>query len=90
MGRKAVDSNELFVAASIGISVYPDDGNDFDEIFKNDDVALYHAKDTANARPLRVTMANVGESLDLLAQYGGLDPATKGKPEDWVTLEYLP
>ena len=52
--------------------------------------ALYHAKDTANARPLRVTMANVGESLDLLAQYGGLDPATKGKPEDWVTLEYLP
>ncbi|MEP6491537.1 MAG: EAL domain-containing protein [bacterium] len=40
-----VDSNELFVAASIGISVYPDDGSDFEEIFKNADVALYHAKD---------------------------------------------
>ena len=52
--------------------------------------ALYHTKDTATMRPLRVTMANVGESLDLLAQYGGMDPATKGKPEDWVTLEYLP
>ena len=26
----------------------------------------------------------------LLAQYGGLDPATKGKAEDWVTLDYLP
>jgi NitT/TauT family transport system substrate-binding protein len=52
--------------------------------------ALYHTKDTATMRPLRVTMANVGESLDLLAQYGGLDPATKGKPEDWVTLEFLP
>ena len=52
--------------------------------------ALYHTKETANLRPLRVTMANVGESLDLLAQYGGLDPATKGKPEDWVTLDYLP
>ena len=35
-------------------------------------------------------VANVGESLDLLAQYGGLDPATKGKPEDWVVLDYLP
>jgi diguanylate cyclase (GGDEF)-like protein len=40
-----VDANELFVAASIGISVFPDDGSDFEEIFKNADVALYHAKD---------------------------------------------
>ena len=45
---------------------------------------------TNSENRLRVSMANVGESLDLLAQYGGLDPATKGKPEDWVTLEYLP
>ena len=52
--------------------------------------ALYHTKETANQRPLRPTMANVGESLDLLAQYGGLDPATKGKPQDWVVLDYLP
>lgn len=52
--------------------------------------ALYHTKETTSLRPLRVSMVNVGESLDLLAQYGGLDPATKGKPEDWVTLEYLP
>ena len=52
--------------------------------------ALYHTKDTAKNRPLRASMANVGESLDLLAQYGGLDPATKGKPEDWVVLDYLP
>ena len=52
--------------------------------------ALYHTKETAKQRPLRVSMANVAESLDLLAQYGGLDPATKGKSEDWVTLDYLP
>src|SRR5664279_51799 len=52
--------------------------------------ALYHTKETANMRPLRVTMANVGESLDLLAQYGGMDPATRGKAEDWVVLDYLP
>jgi NitT/TauT family transport system substrate-binding protein len=52
--------------------------------------ALYHTKDTAKNRPLRASMATVGESLDLLAQYGGLDPATKGKPEDWVVLDYLP
>ncbi|MEP6834525.1 MAG: EAL domain-containing protein [Gemmatimonas sp.] len=40
-----IDCNELFVSASIGISVYPDDGWDFEELFKNADVALYHAKD---------------------------------------------
>jgi NitT/TauT family transport system substrate-binding protein len=35
-------------------------------------------------------MKNVNESLDLLVQYGGLDAATRGKAEDWVTLDYLP
>jgi NitT/TauT family transport system substrate-binding protein len=35
-------------------------------------------------------MVDVSESLDLLAQYGGMDPATKGKPEDWVVLDFLP
>ncbi len=52
--------------------------------------ALYHTKETAKLRPLRVSAADVNESLDLLAQYGGMDPATRGKPEDWVVLDYLP
>jgi NitT/TauT family transport system substrate-binding protein len=52
--------------------------------------ALYHTEETKGLRPMRVSMKNVNESLDLLVQYGGMDPATRGKPEDWVTLEYLP
>ena len=52
--------------------------------------ALYHTDETRSLRPLRVSMKNVNESLDLLVQYGGMDPATRGKPEDWVTLEFLP
>ncbi len=40
-----VESTELSVGASVGISVFPDDGADFEELFKNADVALYHAKD---------------------------------------------
>ena len=52
--------------------------------------ALYHTDETKALRPMRVSMKNVNESLDLLVQYGGMDPATRGKPEDWVTLEYLP
>ncbi|OOG53026.1 ABC transporter substrate-binding protein [Polaromonas sp. C04] len=53
-------------------------------------IALYHTKDTAQQRPFRVAMKNVNDSLDLLVQYGGMDPATRGKPEDYVTLDFLP
>ena len=52
--------------------------------------ALYHTDETKSLRPFRVSMKNVNESLDLLVQYGGMDPATRGKPEDFVTLEFLP
>jgi len=51
---------------------------------------LYHTKETAGQPPFRVAMDNVNDSLDLLVQYGGLDPAVRGKPQDWVTLDYLP
>jgi len=51
---------------------------------------LYRTEETKSQRPFRVSMKNVNESLDLLVQYGGLDPALRGKPEDWVTNEYLP
>ena len=51
---------------------------------------LYHTEATKGQRPLRASMKDVNESLDLLVQYGGLDPALRGKAEDWVTNEYLP
>jgi diguanylate cyclase (GGDEF)-like protein/PAS domain S-box-containing protein len=41
----AIAETELFVSASIGISIFPNDGTDVDELLKNADTALYHAKD---------------------------------------------
>jgi diguanylate cyclase (GGDEF)-like protein len=35
---------EIFVTASIGIAVYPDNGKDVENLIKNADVALYHVK----------------------------------------------
>ena len=52
--------------------------------------ALYHTEETKNNRPLRGSMKDVEESLDLLVQYGGLDPKLRGKASDWVTFDYLP
>lgn len=53
-------------------------------------VPLFHTEETRSLRPLRPSMKNVNDSLDLLVQYGGMDPATRGKAEDYVTLEFLP
>ena len=39
-----VDGHELEVGASIGISFYPDDGQNSDELIRNADAALYQAK----------------------------------------------
>ena len=36
--------NELYTAASIGISIYPDDGFDISSLMKNSDIAMYEAK----------------------------------------------
>ena len=39
-----LDGNEIFVTASIGISLYPEDGEDSESLLKYADTAMYHAK----------------------------------------------
>ncbi len=41
----AVDGRELVLTASLGISIFPDDGDSPDVLIKNADMALYRAKD---------------------------------------------
>jgi diguanylate cyclase (GGDEF)-like protein len=40
-----VDGRELFVTLSLGISLFPDDGNDGETLMVNADVAMYRAKE---------------------------------------------
>jgi len=38
-------THEVFVSTSIGIAIFPEDGPDSEELLKNADVAMYHAKE---------------------------------------------
>jgi diguanylate cyclase (GGDEF)-like protein/PAS domain S-box-containing protein len=40
----SVNDNVFDSSPSIGISIYPDDGDNIDELLKNSDIAMYHAK----------------------------------------------
>jgi len=45
LGKPIVIGNQILIAkSSIGISIYPDDGNDAVTLIRNADIALYHAK----------------------------------------------
>ena len=40
-----IDQHDLHITTSIGVSVYPDDGQDAETLIKNADTAMYHAKE---------------------------------------------
>lgn len=39
-----LDGNEVYISASIGIAVYPTDGEKIDELLSHADIAMYHVK----------------------------------------------
>ncbi|QVW33880.1 EAL domain-containing protein [Geobacter sulfurreducens] len=43
--RYVIGGHEVFVGASIGISLFPSDGEDCDQLLRNADTAMYHAKE---------------------------------------------
>jgi NitT/TauT family transport system substrate-binding protein len=52
--------------------------------------SLYKGPDNPNDRPLRVGAKNMSDTLTLLVDYGGLDKASAGKPDDYYSNAYLP
>ncbi len=67
-----LQGQEIYIGASIGISVYPEDGADFNALLKNADVAMYRAKESGrNTFQFYSAESNV-HSLERLALESGL------------------
>jgi diguanylate cyclase (GGDEF)-like protein len=83
----ALDGRELFLTASLGISVYPDDGRDAETLVKNADAAMYRAKEQGRDRYLLYTPALNATALERLALESSL---RKALPNDELLLHYQP
>jgi len=57
-----LNNHELFISASIGIAIYPDDGDNQEILTKHADIAMYSAKDQGR-NDLRFFDANLNQSL---------------------------
>jgi diguanylate cyclase (GGDEF)-like protein len=56
-----VEGVTLSVRPSIGIAVYPEDGQSVQELLKNADLAMYAAKQQKSGRALYAQVAHAGE-----------------------------
>ncbi|MCT7972700.1 EAL domain-containing response regulator [Laspinema olomoucense] len=59
-----LENREIFITASIGISIYPQDGEDVDQLMKNAGVAMSYAKQLGGNQYQSYTPTLHSESLD--------------------------
>ncbi len=70
-----IDENELHIGASIGISVYPDDGNDTQTLLRYADLAMYRAKQAHQSGFMFYSQEMNQRSVDRLKIENGLRQA---------------
>lgn len=59
-----LNSHEVHVSVSIGITICPDDSDDTDTLIKNADIAMYHAKENGKNN-FQYFSANMNESMSI-------------------------
>lgn len=75
---------ELFISTSIGISLYPYDGKVEEELLKNADTAMYHAKDNGKNGYQFYTQEMNSRSLERLEMQSSLYKAVHNNEFDMV------
>jgi len=82
-----VDQQEIFISGSIGISIFPDDGDNIDTLQKNADSAMYMAKNHGNNSYYYYTQALQQETEKRLKLIEDMQSAIANKE---FTLHYQP
>jgi diguanylate cyclase (GGDEF)-like protein/PAS domain S-box-containing protein len=82
-----IDGRDISISASIGISVYPGDGIDIDDLIKYADIAMYRAKDQGRNKYLFYSNDMNIRSLDKLEMESSLRRALDRKE---LLLHYQP
>jgi diguanylate cyclase (GGDEF)-like protein/PAS domain S-box-containing protein len=62
-----IDGSELFASASIGISIYPEHGGDYDTLRQNADIAMYRVKSATKGAAVIFDVAMEREALERMA-----------------------
>jgi predicted signal transduction protein with EAL and GGDEF domain len=70
-----IEGQEVFITASIGIAIYPIDGEDVDSLLKNCDTAMYHAKNEGRNNYKFYEQSLNKTALDILALENNLRKA---------------
>jgi diguanylate cyclase (GGDEF)-like protein/PAS domain S-box-containing protein len=82
-----IDGHELTTSASVGVAIYPDDGEDLDTLMKKADLAMYRAKDAGrNTYRFFDQQMNI-EAIEQLSLRNGLRRALTN---DEFILHYQP
>jgi diguanylate cyclase (GGDEF)-like protein/PAS domain S-box-containing protein len=82
-----LEGRELYVTASMGISLYPDDGADAETLIKNADTAMYRAKEQGRDNYQLYTPAMNATAVERLALENSL---RKALARDELELYYQP
>ena len=82
-----IDGRELYVTASIGISLYPDDGRDTETLLKFADTAMYRAKEQGRDSYQLYTAGMTETAVERLAAESSFRRAAAQKE---LTVHYQP
>ncbi|GAA0181137.1 hypothetical protein SH2C18_37110 [Clostridium sediminicola] len=72
-----INNHELYLTSSIGITIYPDGGNDYESLVTNADVAMYRAKEKGKNNFQFYTPALNDKALERLALENSLRRAVE-------------
>lgn len=83
----SLDGHDVAISCSVGVAVYPEDGQGFDELLKKSDIAMYHAKE-AGRNAFRYYTERM--NIDALERLDLQNRLRRGLEQDEFVLHYQP